>query len=234
MDNEIKIWNYETSEIRTLEINNEPWFVGKDVAEVLGYANASKAVSAHVDSDDKQFIMMGIADSQNGNLPIGQSKTAIINESGLYSLILSSKLPDAKKFKKWVTSEVLPSIRKHGLYAIDEMLENPDIMIEALIKLKEEREKTKALKQTIAIQGQQITELQPKASYYDKVLQCKDLVPISVIAKDYGWTAVHMNQFLHDKGIQYKQGNKIWLLYKSMQKWVLHLQKRILTQMEMD
>ena len=127
---------------------------------------------------------------------------------------MSSKLPDAKKFKRWVTSEVLPSIRKHGLYAIDEMLENPDIMIEALIKLKAEREKTKALKQTIAIQGQQIAELQPKASYYDKVLQCKDLVPISVIAKDYGWTAVHMNQFLHDKEIQYKQGNKIWLLYK--------------------
>lgn len=82
------------------------------MAVILGYSNASKAVSTHVDDDDKNFIMIDIADSQNGNVPIGQSKTAVINESGLYSLILSSKLPTAKKFKRWVTSEVLPSIRK--------------------------------------------------------------------------------------------------------------------------
>ena len=89
-----------------MEIDGEPYFVGKDVAEILGYSNASKAVSTHVDDEDKQFIMLDIADSQNGNMPTGQSKTALINESGLYSLILSSKLPKAKEFKRWVTSTV--------------------------------------------------------------------------------------------------------------------------------
>lgn len=91
--------NAEFGSVRTLTIEGEPYFVGKDVAEILGYRNASKAVSVHVDEDDKTFIMLDIADAQNGNVPIGQSKTALINESGLYSLILSSKLPNAKKFK---------------------------------------------------------------------------------------------------------------------------------------
>lgn len=103
--NELQIFqNSEFGEIRTIEKDGEPWFVGKDVAEILGYANASKAVSTHVDDEDKTFIMLDIADSQNGNLLVGQSKTTIINESGLYSLVLSSKLPGAKQFKRWVTS----------------------------------------------------------------------------------------------------------------------------------
>lgn len=115
--NEIQIFNNpEFGNIRTVTIDGEPWFVGKDIAEALGYSNASKAVMNHVDDEDKQFLMCDIADSQNGNVLTGQSKTAIINESGLYSLILSSKLPNAKKFKRWVTSEVLPAIRKTGHY----------------------------------------------------------------------------------------------------------------------
>ena len=145
---------------------------------------------------------------------LGQRGGWIINESGLYSLILSSKLPNAKKFKRWVTSEVLPAIRRHGIYAIDEVLNNPDMLIAALTELKAEREKTKLLTETVAVQKQQISEMKPKASYYDVVLNCKDLVAISVIAKDYGWSANRMNQYLHKKGVQYKQGNKIWLLYQ--------------------
>lgn len=212
--NELQIFNHaEFGPVRTVTVDNEPYFVGRDVAVALGYSNASKAVAAHVDEEDKVFVMLDIADAQNGNVPIGQSKTAVINESGLYSLILSSKLPNAKKFKHWVTSEVLPSIRKHGVYAIDDVLENPDMLIEALIKLKAERERAKALEQTVAVQYQQITEMQPKASYYDVVLNCKDLVAISVIAKDYGWSAKKMNKYLHKKGVQFKQGN-IWLLYQ--------------------
>ena len=102
----LQIFAFEgTDEIRTLLINDEPYFVGKDVAEVLGYSNASKAVMNHVDLEDKKFEM--IAHSQNGN--VSETKTAVINESGLYSLILKSKLPSAKKFKRWVTSEVLPT-----------------------------------------------------------------------------------------------------------------------------
>lgn len=138
----------------------------------------------------------------------------VINESGLYGLILGSKLPTARKFKRWVTSEVLPAIRRHGVYAVDEVLANPDMLIEALLQLKAEREINQELKETVAVQNQQIVEMKPKASYYDVVLNCKDLVAISVIAKDYGWSANRMNQYLHQKGVQYKQGNKIWLLYQ--------------------
>lgn len=117
-ENQIKVFeNVDFGKVRIIEMNGEPWFVGKDVAEILGYQNASKAVSAHVDDEDKAFIMVDIADSQNGNVPTGKTKTAIINESGLYSLILSSKLPSAKEFKHWVTAEVLPSIRKTGKYS---------------------------------------------------------------------------------------------------------------------
>lgn len=198
--------NAEFGSVRTLTINDEPYFVGKDIAEILGYTNPSKALADHVDEDDKL---------NNESLSsLGQRGGWIINESGLYSLILSSKMPNAKKFKRWVTSEVLPAIRKHGIYAIDEVLNNPDMLIAALTELKAEREKTKLLTETVAVQKQQISEMKPKASYYDVVLNCKDLVAISVIAKDYGWSANRMNQYLHKKGVQYKQGNKIWLLYQ--------------------
>ena len=198
--------NAEFGSVRTLTINDEPYFVGKDVAEILGYTNPSKALADHVDEDDKL---------NNESLSsLGQRGGWIINESGLYSLILSSKMPNAKKFKRWVTSEVLPAIRKHGIYAIDEVLNNPDMLIAALTELKAEREKTKLLTETVAVQKQQISEMKPKASYYDVVLNCKDLVAISVIAKDYGWSANRMNQYRHKKGVQYKQGNKIWLLYQ--------------------
>lgn len=199
-------WNFENSEVRTLTIENEPYFVGKDVAEILGYTNPSKALADHVDEDDKL---------NNESLSsLGQRGGWIINESGLYSLILSSKLPTAKKFKRWVTSEVLPSIRRNGMYVTDELIANPDLAIKAFMALKEEREKTKALNETVAVQTQQIAELKPKASYYDVVLNCKDLISVTEIAKDYGKTAQWLNNILHEEGIQYKQGNKIWLLYK--------------------
>lgn len=203
--NEIKIWNFEDNDVRTLTIGNEPYFVGKDVAAVLGYSDTFGALKKHVDEEDKQNCQNDSFESPRG--------LTIINESGLYSLILGSKLPRAKEFKRWVTSEVLPSIRKHGLYATDELLGNPDFAIAAFTALKAEREKAKALENTVAVQNQQIAELRPKASYYDVVLNCKDLVPISTIAKDYGWSAKHMNSYLHDHGIQYKQGD-IWLLYQ--------------------
>ncbi|MDG4868873.1 phage antirepressor KilAC domain-containing protein, partial [Guyparkeria sp. 1SP6A2] len=133
----------------------------------------------------------------------------IINESGLYSLILKSKLPSAKKFKRWVTSDVLPTIRKHGMYAKEELLDNPDLLIEVASRLKEER--TKRL-----IAEQQVKELQPKADYYDTILANPSLLPISVIAKNYGMSANKMNQLLHELGVQYKQGN-VWLLYADYQ-----------------
>ena len=203
MNNNLQIFeNSEFGSIRTLEVGGEPYFVGKDVAEVLGYSNPQKAIRDHCDEDDRTV---------NELFTVNGTKGTLINESGLYSLILSSKLPTAKKFKRWVTSEVLPAIRKHGIYAVDDVLNNPDVWITALQELKAEREKTKQLTETVAIQTQQIAEMQPKVSYYDLVLNCKDLMSISVIAKDYGKSAKWLNNFLHERKIQYKQG-KIWLL----------------------
>lgn len=115
MMNELQIFkNDEFGQVRTLDIDGELWFVGKDVAEALGYSNASKAVISHVDDEDKRIEMLPT--SQNGNT-VG--KTYIINESGLYSLIFASKLPSAKKFKRWVTSEILPALRKGGTYIVE-------------------------------------------------------------------------------------------------------------------
>ena len=198
--------NEELGSVRVMERNGEPWFVGKDVADILGYTNSRKAIGDHVDEEDKNTVT--IRDGIQGN-----PNQTIINESGMYSLILSSKLPAAKRFKHWVTAEVLPSIRRHGVYAIDEMLANPEAMISALMAYKEEREKRLALASENAVQKQQIAELQPKANYYDIVLNCPDLLPITVIAKDYGWSGRRMNRYLADKGIQFRQGD-IWLLYQ--------------------
>ena len=205
---EIQVFkNEEFGSVRTVNVNNEVIFVGKDVAEILGYAKPLNALYAHVDQDDS--LKQGLTDNLGRN-----QETILINESGLYSLILSSKLPTAKKFKHWVTAEVLPSIRKHGLYAVDEVLSNPDVLINALTQLKAERAKNASLSQTIAVQNQQISEMQSKASYYDVILNCKELLAISVIAKDYGWSACKLNSYLNKKGIQFKQG-EIWLLYQS-------------------
>lgn len=199
--------NAEFGSVRTAAINGEPFFVGKDVAEILGYSNTRKALTDHVDDEDK-LDGVTIRDS------IGREQSPIfINESGLYSLILRSQLPAAKRFKRWVTSEVLPAIRRHGMYATEDLIANPDLAIAAFQALKAEREKRIALEEAVAVQAQQIAELKPKASYYDVVLKCKDAVNISVIAKDYGWSAQRMNEYLHQKSVQYKQAD-IWLFYQ--------------------
>lgn len=204
--NELKIFeNAEFGSIRTVEINNEPWFVGKDVAEVLGYSNGSRDINRHVDQEDRQNY-------QNGTSEINNRGMIIINESGLYSLILSSKLPSAKRFKHWVTSEVLPTIRKHGMYATDELLANPDFAISVFQQLKAEKEEKQRLL-TVNYQQQQIIgELQPKANYVDTILNNKGLVTITQIAKDYGMSGNKMNKLLNTYGVQYKQSGQ-WLLY---------------------
>ena len=204
--NEIKIFeNPEFGEIRIVLINGEPWFVGKDVAEILQYKNTKDALSTHVDSEDKRVIQR----SENTTLDIPNRGLTIINESGLYSLILSSKLKTAKKFKRWVTAEVLPSIRKHGAYMTDETLKralaSPDFLIQLATELKNAQTELAEAHYTIET-------MKPKASYYDVILNCRDLVPTTVVAKDYGMSARKFNRLLHDLKVQFKQGER-WFLY---------------------
>ena len=206
--NEIKIFeNEKFGQVRILEIENEPYFVGKDVAEILGYTNTRKALIDHVDEEDK---------TSNETLRVNGTNLTLINESGLYSLILKSKLPQAKQFKRWVTNEVLPSIRKHGAFMTDEVLKealtSPDFLIKLAIELKEEKEKRIALEIDNNIKAQQIGELKPKADYVDKILKSKSLMTITQIAKDYGMSGTKLNSILHELKVQYKQSNQ-WLLY---------------------
>lgn len=163
-----EIFNFKGQEVRTVTVNNETYFVGKDVADILGYSNSRDALSKHVDSDDKLTSQIATA-GQNRN-------QTIINESGLYSLILSSKLPQAKEFKRWVTSEVLPTIRKNGMFATDELLDNPDFAIATLQKLKEEREAKKQLEA-------QIEADKPKVIFADAVSASKSSILIGELAK---------------------------------------------------
>ena len=203
--NNIKTFNFEDLPVRTITVDNEPYFVGNDVAQILGYEDYRGAINKKVDSDDKLRSQIDHA---------GQKRNVtLINESGLYSLIFSSKLESAKRFKRWVTSEVLPSIRKHGIYATDNVIEqtiqNPDYIIHVLTEFKKEREGR-------LVAEQQVNELKPKATYYDLVLQNKSLLSVSKIAKDYGMSARSLNKLLHSLGVQYKQGD-IWLLYAKYQ-----------------
>ncbi|HEM4768954.1 BRO family protein [Streptococcus suis] len=157
-----EIYNFHGQEVRTLTIDNEPYFVGKDVAEILAYKEPNKAITRHVDEEDRTKHPIPTKG--------GTQDSYIINESGLYSLILSSKLPQAKEFKRWVTSEVLPAIRKHGMFATDELLDNPDFAIATLQKLKEEREERKRLEvvnSQLAVENQ---IMQPKAQYFDDLV----------------------------------------------------------------
>lgn len=202
--NELQIFvNKELGEIRALEINNEPWFVGKDVATILGYSNSSDALKVHVDKEDKcKKDEIVIHDS------IGRKqKPLLINESGLYSLILSSKLPNAKKFKRWVTSEVLPQIRQTGGYIpFSQEESNEEILARALIIAQNTLDKKNKL----------IEEMQPKVSYHDKVLNVDKLVTTTDIAKDLGMTARQLHNKLHKMGIIFKTGNH-WTFYAKYQ-----------------
>lgn len=158
----------EFGQIRTIIVDSEPWFVGKDIAESLGYKDTSDALKRHVQDDDK--LSRCFPDSGQGRAMY------IINESGLYSLILSSKLPKAKKFKKWVTGEVLPSIRKNGMYATDELLNNSDLLIQVATQLKEERQ----ARQQLELINQ---ENQPKVLFADSVASSKQTILIGDLAK---------------------------------------------------
>ena len=216
--NNLTVFNNENfGEVRVVTIENEPWFVGKDVAIILGYKDTADALKKHVDDEDK--LTRRFADS-------GQNREMyIVNESGLYSLILSSKLQKAKEFKRWVTAEILPSIRKNGGYVNNEEQfadsflpsETPDevrnFVVGCLKVMKDSKQIIKRQAETIEEQNERIKALTPKASYYDIVLQCKDLLTITQIAKDFGMTAQALNEHLNIQHVQFRRG-KQWYLYK--------------------
>lgn len=188
--------------MRTVQIGGEPYFVGKDVAEILGYAKPENAIATHVDEDDT--LKQGVTDS------IGRTQqTTVINESGLYSLILSSKLPRAKEFKRWVTSEVLPAVRKHGAYmtpaVIEETLLDPDYIIQLATTLKREREKNKELENKIETD-------KPKVIFADGVAASKSSILVGDLAKlikqnGYPIGQKRLFEYLRDNGYLMKSGN---------------------------
>lgn len=166
---EVQVFNFENSQVRVVEIKGEPWFVGKDVAENLGYRNGSRDINRHVDEEDRQKLMLF-----DGNQ---QKSTIIVSESGLYSLILSSKLPTAKKFKRWVTSDVLPTIRKHGAYLTDQKAEaivTDKTALADLLQQAADQLKAKDI---------QIEEMKPKALFADSVASSDTSILIGVLAK---------------------------------------------------
>lgn len=200
---DLQIFNFNGTDIRTLTIDNEPYFVGKDVAKVLGYKNSRDTLMKHVDEEDKKDGV-AIRDS------IGRNQSAVaINESGLYSLILSSKLPTAKKFKRWVTSEVLPAIRKHGAYMTDAKafdVVNNKAGLADLLQQAADQLKRKDI---------QIAEMKPKALFADSVSASDSTILIGDLAKilkangvDTG--AKRLFQWLRDKSYLINRKGSDW------------------------
>lgn len=177
-ENKIQIWNYESSEIRTIEKGGEPWFVLADVCKVLEISN-SRNISSRLEPDEKGVTLVDTLG--------GTQQMTIINESGLYTVILRSDKPQAKPFRKWVTSEVLPSIRKHGAYMTEQTLEraltSPDFLIELATQLKAEREQRKQLETTVAAQSEQMEQDKPKVLFADSVTASSSSILIGELAK---------------------------------------------------
>lgn len=191
--------------VRVVEINGEPWFVGKDVCNCLDIRNSRDAI-ARLDNDEKNTVVL--TDGTPGN----PNKT-VVSEPGLYTLVLSSRKPEAKEFKRWVVHEVIPSIRKHGVYATPEelvkMLSRPEYMYQVMLTLQEEQNKRRELEQTVS-------EMEPKVDCYNRMIDSEELLTITTIAKSYGMTARDLNAFLHNAGVQFKTGNT-WCLYSKYQ-----------------
>lgn len=196
--NEVQLFNFENHEVRSLLISNEPWFVGKDVAEVLGYDNPSKAIRVHVEEEDKRVGVQNVTPYIIDSLGRKQHPT-FINESGLYALVFGSKLPSAKKFKRWVTSEVLPALRKTGQYQVKE-LSGSELMAKALIEAQN----------VLAAKDKQIEEMKPKVVFADAVATSHTSILVGELAKILKQNGIDMGQkrlfaWLREKGYLIKR-----------------------------
>jgi anti-repressor protein len=191
--NEVQLFNFESHEVRSLLINSEPWFVGRDIAEILGYKKPENAIANHVDDDDKTTtLIQGIGSNY-------KSKTMIINESGLYALIFGSKLESAQKFKRWVTSEVLPALRKTGQYQVKE-LSGSELMAKALIEAQS----------VLAAKDKVIEEMKPKVVFADAVATSHTSILVGELAKILKQNGIDMGQkrlfaWLREKGYLIKR-----------------------------
>lgn len=209
-ENQIETFRNELfGEIRAINKDGQPWFVGKDVAEKLGYAEPRSVVSKKIDIEDR-----GVAKIET---PSGIQDMTIINESGLYSLVLSSKLPNAKEFKRWVTSEVLPSIRQTGGYIhINENMSDEEIMSKALLisqkTIERKNEQLKASEEENLKLVGIIDNQKPKLDYLDEILNCDNALLVTSIAFDYGITAQALNKILCEERIQRKVRDQ-YILY---------------------
>lgn len=205
-------FNFNDNPVRVVEDNiGKLWFVAKDVCDVLEISNARDAVS-RLDDDEKLTSVIPTA---------GQNRTVnLVSESGMYQLVFQSRKQEARQFKKWVTSEVLPTIRKHGAYMTEkkteELLSNPDLIIELATTLKLERQKREQLEERIRLQEKVIKDSAPKLHYYNDVLAPEDAFGINIIAKELGLSGVTLNRRLHQLKVIYKQGDS-WVLYSQHQ-----------------
>ena len=224
--NELQIFNFKGNEVRTLTIDGEPYFVGKEVAEILGYSNTRDALLNHVDNDDKRIIQR----SQNTTLEIPNRGLTVINESGVYSLVFGSKLEKAKEFKHWVTSEVLPAIRKHGAYLTDkkayEITHNPNSLADLLIQAGEQLRKKDLV----------IQEMQPKALFADAVATSKTSILIGDLAKILKQNGVNIGQkrlfeWLRDHGYLVKRNgaDRNMPTQKSMDMGLFEIKETVVT-----
>lgn len=206
--NDIQIFNNsEFGAIRTAQINGDVYFVGKDVAEILGYTNPQKAIRDHVDDDDKTV---------NDSFRVNGTAVVLINESGLYSLILSSKLPKAKEFKHWVTGEILPTIRKHGAYMTEQTLEqaltSPDFLIQLATQLKEEKEKSAQLETTVNKQNELLERSKPLVCFANCVKTAETSILVGELAKLLKQNGINIGQkrlfeWLRNNGYLIKSGS---------------------------
>lgn len=220
--NEMQIFNNEEfGEIRVRETDGDVWFVGKDVASILGYTNPQKAIRDHVDAEDK-----GVNETFT---PGGKQETIFINESGLYSLVMSSKLPSAKKFKRWVTSEVLPSIRQHGAYmtpdTLDQMISSPEFGIRLLTELKAEQDKNRELRADNSKLSAENAVLSPKADYFDELVERGSLMNFRETAKELGISPRKMTSFLVEKKYLYRNQHGQLLPYEAKNKGYFELKE---------
>lgn len=214
-ENRMQVFNNDQfGSVRTVVKDGEPWFVAADVCKALEIGNPTD-VMRRLDDDERTLVSI---EGASNTLPVN-----VINEPGLYAVVLGSRKPEAKAFKRWITHEVIPIIRKTGGYVA-----NDDLFVETyfgdadesmksafratLERVRRLNEEKKALNETVAVQSQQIAEMRPKVTYYDVILNSPDAITMSVIAKDYGKSAKWLNKKLNELGVQFKQGD-IWLLY---------------------